>query len=175
MCLQLELIANLFRISQTDEKLKKDGISTADAANEVHFLGFTVGSRLRAFIAESASAGISEDFYKDHVQKYKKRPIYWLFTSGKEQGFNALVYMHRYDSSMVSRVRTDYLHPLHPLQNKLEAEFLRLNQVLVSEDSPTEKTKATKRLKVLTKQMDELKKYDEVIHNLADQEISKRN
>jgi type II restriction/modification system DNA methylase subunit YeeA len=109
-----------------------------------------------------------KDFYKDHVQMYKKRPIYWLFASGKEQGFNALVYMHRYDSSMVSRVRTDYLHPL---QNKLEAEFVRLNQVLVSEDSPTEKTKATKRLKVLSKQMDELKKYDEVIHNLADQQI----
>lgn len=109
-----------------------------------------------------------KDFYKDHVQIYKKRPIYWLFSSGKEQAFNALIYMHRYDSSMVSRVRTDYLHPL---QNKLEAEFMRLNQVLVSEDSPTEKTKATKRLKVLTKQMDELKKYDEVIHNLADQQI----
>ena len=60
---------------------------------------------------------------------------------------------------------------MHPLQNKLEAEYLRLNQVLVLEDSPTEKTKATKRLKVLTKQMDELKKYDEVIHNLADQQI----
>ena len=57
----------------------------------------------------------------------------------------------------------------------MEAEFLRLNQVMVSEDSPTEKTKATKRLKELTKQTDELKKYDEVIHNLADQEISKRN
>ncbi|MFZ3131685.1 MAG: hypothetical protein WA125_11435 [Desulfosporosinus sp.] len=57
--------------------------------------------------------------------------IYWLFTSGKEQWFNALVYMHHYDSSMASRVRTDYLHPL---QNKLEAEFLSLNQVLVSED-----------------------------------------
>ena len=109
-----------------------------------------------------------KDFYKEHVQRYKKRPIYWLFTSGKEQGFNVLVYMHRYDGSMVSRVRTDYLHPL---QNKLEAEFLRLNQALVSEDSPTEKTKATKRLKILTKQMDELKKYDEVIHNLADQQI----
>ena len=76
--------------------------------------------------------------------------------------------MHRYDSSMVSRVRTDYLHPL---QNILEAEYLRLNQVLVSEDSPTEKTKATKRLKELTKQTDELKKYGEVIHNLADQHI----
>ena len=132
------------------------------------YIAETLGRKANESSRECIRRYFLKEFYKDHVQMYKKRPIYWLFTSGKEQGFNALVYMHRYDSSMVSRVRTDYLHPL---QNKLEAEFLRLNQVLVSEDSPTEKTKATKRLKVLTKQMDELKKYDEVIHNLADQQI----
>ncbi len=132
------------------------------------YIAETLGRKANETSRECIRRYFLKDFYKDHVQIYKKRPIYWLFTSGKEQGFNALVYMHRYDSSMVSRVRTDYLHPL---QNKLEAEFLRLNQVLVSEDSLTEKTKATKRLKVLTKQMDELKKYDEVIHNLADQQI----
>jgi len=132
------------------------------------YIAETLGRKANETSRECIRRYFLKDFYKDHVQIYNKRPIYWLFTSGKEQGFNALVYMHRYDSSMVSRVRTDYLHPL---QNKLEAEFLRLNQVLVSEDSLTEKTKATKRLKVLTKQMDELKKYDEVIHNLADQQI----
>lgn len=132
------------------------------------YISETLGRKANETSRECIRRYFLKDFYKDHVQMYKKRPIYWLFTSGKEQGFNALAYMHRYDSSMVSRVRTDYLHPL---QNKLEAEFLRLNQVLVSEDSPTEKTKATKRLKVLIKQMDELKKYDEVIHNLADQQI----
>ncbi|OLN30828.1 BREX-1 system adenine-specific DNA-methyltransferase PglX [Desulfosporosinus metallidurans] len=132
------------------------------------YIAETLGRKANESSRECIRRYFLKDFYKDHVQIYKKRPIYWLFTSGKEQAFNALIYMHRYDSSMVSRVRTDYLHPL---QNKLEAEFLRLNQVLVSEDSPTEKTKATKRLKVLTKQMDELKKYDEVIHNLADQQI----
>lgn len=132
------------------------------------YIADTLGRKANETSRECIRRYFLKDFYKDHVQMYKKRPIYWLFTSGKEQGFNTLVYMHRYDSSMVSRVRTDYLHPL---QNKLEAEFLRLNQVLVSEDSPTEKTKATKRLKVLSKQMDELKKHDEVIHNLADQQI----
>jgi len=137
-------------------------------ATNLDYIAETLGRKANESSRERIRRYFLKDFYKDHVQMYKKRPIYWLFTSGKEQGFNALVYMHRYDSSMVSRVRTDYLHPL---QNKLEAEYLRLNSVLVSEDSPTEKTKATKRLKELTKQMDELKKYDEVIHNLADQQI----
>jgi type II restriction/modification system DNA methylase subunit YeeA len=132
------------------------------------YIAETLGRKVNETSRECIRRYFLKDFYKDHVQKYKKRPIYWLFTSGKEQGFKALVYMHRYDSSMVSRVRTDYLHPL---QNKLEAEYLRHKRIMVSEDSPTEKTKAAKRLKVLTKQMDELKKYDEVIHNLADQQI----
>jgi len=137
-------------------------------ATNLDYIAETLGRKVNETSRECIRRYFLKDFYKDHVQKYKKRPIYWLFTSGKEQGFNALIYMHRYDSSMVSRVRTDYLHPL---QNKLEAEYLRLKQVLVSEDSTTEKTKATKRLKELTKQMEELKKYDEVIHNLADQQI----
>ncbi|GAB6156637.1 hypothetical protein JCM17380_53910 [Desulfosporosinus burensis] len=137
------------------------------AAN-LDYIAESIGRKVNETSKECIRRYFLKEFYKDHVQIYKKRPIYWLFTSGKEQGFNALVYVHRYDRSMVSRVRTDYLHSL---QNKLKSECLRLKQVLVSEDSPPEKAKATKRLKALTKQMDELKKYDEVIHNLADQQI----
>ncbi len=132
------------------------------------YIAETLGRKANESARECIRRYFLKDFYKDHVQTYKKRPIYWLFTSGKEQGFNALIYMHRYDSSTVSRLRTDYLHPL---QNKLEAEYQRLNGVLVSEESPTEKNKATKRLKELTRQMEELRKYDEVIHNVADQQI----
>src|SRR5699024_6292580 len=54
---------------------------------------------------------LMNEFYKNHTQIYKKRPIYWLFTSGKEKAFNCLVYMHRYDKTTLSRIRTDYLHP----------------------------------------------------------------
>ena len=50
------------------------------------------------------------DFYKDHIKTYKKHPIYWLFDSGKNNGFKALIYMHRYEPDTVARVRTDYLH-----------------------------------------------------------------
>lgn len=51
-----------------------------------------------------------KDFYADHLKIYQKRPIYWLFDSGKQNGFKALIYMHRYDADTVGRVRTDYLH-----------------------------------------------------------------
>lgn len=137
-------------------------------AENLDYIAETLGQKANESARECIRRYFLKDFYKDHVQTYKKRPIYWLFTSGREQGFNALIYMHRYDSSTVSRVRTDYLHPL---QNKLEAEYQRLNSVLESDDSQADKNKATKHLKVLTKQMEELKKYDEVIHNLADQQI----
>jgi type II restriction/modification system DNA methylase subunit YeeA len=137
-------------------------------AENLDYIAETLGRKTNETSRECIRRYFLKDFYKDHVQIYKKRPIYWLFTSGKEQAFNALIYMYRYDSSTISRVRTDYLHPL---QNKLAAEYQLLSAVLVSDDSQTEKNKAAKRLKVLTKQMEELKKYDEVIHNLADQQI----
>ncbi|UXZ09316.1 class I SAM-dependent DNA methyltransferase [Clostridium perfringens] len=76
------------------------------------------------FIADSIGRKASEtsratirryflkDFYKDHLKVYQKRPIYWMFESGKNNGFKALVYMHRYDEQTVAKVRTDYLHTL---------------------------------------------------------------
>lgn len=63
------------------------------------------------------------DFYKDYVRVYKKRPIYWQFISGTEKAFNCLIYMHSYDKSILSRIRTDYLHEV---QNRLDAEKKQL-------------------------------------------------
>ena len=66
-----------------------------------------------------------KDFYKDHLQTYKKRPIYWMFTSGKEKAFNCLVYLHRYDKTTLSRIRKDYLHKL---QAKLDSAIIRAEE-----------------------------------------------
>lgn len=108
------------------------------------------------------------DFYKDHVKMYQKRPIFWLFTSGKEKAFNALIYMHRYDKSTISRIRIDYLHEL---QGKLELELKRLEQ-LQSGDGPTrDKRDAAKKIGVINKHQSELKKYDELLRHFADQQI----
>jgi len=96
-----------------------------------------------------------KQFYKDHVQTYKKRPIYWMFSSGKNQGFNALIYMHRYDKSTLAKMRTDYLLEL---ESKLIAEVEMLSQ-----DTTQNKARLTK----IKNQIEEMKKYDELLNNKA--------
>lgn len=108
------------------------------------------------------------DFYKDHVQTYKKRPIYWLFTSGKEKAFNCLIYMHRYDKTTLSRIRTDYVHEV---QNRMDAEKDDLLNIINGDSTVKEIASAKKELKLLEKKIDELKKYDELLHHMADQQI----
>jgi len=93
-----------------------------------------------------------KSFFKDHVKMYKKRPIYWLFTSGKGKGFNALVYMHRYDKETLAKIRTDYLLKL---EDKLDARI-----GMLGDKSGAEKGK-------LGKQVEELMAYDEVLNNKA--------
>jgi hypothetical protein len=108
------------------------------------------------------------DFYKDHVKTYKKRPIYWLFDSGKHNGFKALIYMHRYDPYTVARVRTDYLHKV---QKKYEAEMERLEMIIQSDVSQAEKNKARKKKEHIARQMKECMEYDQVIAHVANQKI----
>lgn len=108
------------------------------------------------------------DFYKDHVQIYKKHPIYWQFTSGKEKAFNCLIYMHRYDKSTLSRIRTDYLHEV---QIRMDAEKEDLLSVIDGDSTTKEINSAKKELKSLNKKIDELKAYDELLHHMADMQI----
>ena len=96
-----------------------------------------------------------KSFFKDHVKTYKKRPIYWLFTSGKGRGFNALVYMHRYDTTTLAKMRTDYLLEL---ESKLDARM-----DMLSSDSAKDKQEREK----LSAQIEELAAYDEVLNNKA--------
>jgi hypothetical protein len=105
-----------------------------------------------------------KDFYKDHVKIYQKRPIYWLFDSGKENGFKALIYMHRYDQDTVGRVRTDYLHKV---QAKLEDILNHCNIILASEASTSEKAAAVKKKEKLIKQLAETRLYDQAIAHIA--------
>lgn len=109
------------------------------------------------------------DFIKDHTSEYNKCPIYWLFQSdGRGKAFNALIYMHRYDKGTVSRVRTDYLHEL---QNKIESEKVRLQNIIDSDLSGRQRTQAKKDLEKLEKQTAELKEYDQKLNHLANQQI----
>ncbi|MCK8827428.1 BREX-1 system adenine-specific DNA-methyltransferase PglX [Natroniella acetigena] len=108
-------------------------------------------------------------FYKDHTQRYNKRPIYWLFQSDSwGKAFNALIYLHRYDPGTVSKIRIDYLHEL---QKKLEAQKQRLDRVIGSDMSSTEKRKAKKKLNKIEKDLAELVEYDEKLNHVANQQI----
>ena len=108
------------------------------------------------------------DFYKDHLKVYQKRPIYWLFDSGKKNGFKALIYMHRYQPDTIARVRTDYVHEM---QSRYRTAIADVEQRL-NDASTSERVKLTKRLTVLQAQAEELRLYEEKIHHLADQMIA---
>src|SRR5699024_7932957 len=132
------------------------------------FVADAIGRRKNETAREALRRYFLNNFYKDHVQTYKKRPIYWLFTSGKEKAFNCLIYMHRYDKTTLSRIRTDYLHDI---QVRYETERKDLLAVIEGEASAKEIRDAKKQLTSVEKKIDELKAYDEKLHHLADQQI----
>ena len=109
-----------------------------------------------------------KDFYADHLKVYQKRPIYWLFDSGKQNGFKVLIYMHRYDADTVGRVRTDYLHRA---QKYVETAMQSAQYTIDNASSASEKSKATKAVTKYTKQLAEMKIYDEAIAHIANKRI----
>ncbi|MGB4313241.1 MAG: BREX-1 system adenine-specific DNA-methyltransferase PglX, partial [Natronincolaceae bacterium] len=104
------------------------------------------------------------DFYKDHIKTYQKRPIYWQYDSGKQNGFKAIIYMHRYDEDTTGRVRVDYLHKM---QKAYETAIDNLKYTVANNKNPREVAKAEKHLTRITKQLKECKDYDEKIAHLA--------
>ena len=108
------------------------------------------------------------DFYADHLKIYQKRPIYWQFSSGKKNGFKALIYMHRYQPDTIARLRTDYVHEQ---QSRYRTAIADLEQRIPGV-STSERVKLSKKLKKLQEQSTELQTYEEKIHHLADQFIS---
>ena len=107
------------------------------------------------------------DFYADHLRVYQKRPIYWLFDSGKKNGFKCLIYMHRYQPDTIARIRTDYVHEQQARYRTAVADLE--NQI--NGASTSERVKLSKQLTKLQEQATELRVYEEKIHHLADQMI----
>ena len=108
------------------------------------------------------------DFYTDHLKTYQKRPIYWLFDSGRKNGFKALIYLHRYQPDLLARMRTDYVHEL---QERYRTQLQALETAAQSA-AATERVKLNKRIAKLKEQALELQTYEEKIHHLADQMIA---
>lgn len=105
-----------------------------------------------------------KDFFKDHCKIYQKRPIYWLFDSGKQNGFKALIYLHRYTPDTIGNLRVDYLHKM---QRVYESEIGRMQDMLDHSTNSREVAVSTKRKEKLQKQLKECREYDEMIGHLA--------
>lgn len=112
---------------------------------------------------------LASKFYKDHMQTYKKRPIYWLFSSGKQGAFQALVYLHRYNESTLARMRTEYVMPLI---SKMSAMVNSLQSEIENSDSAAEIKRKEKELQNLHKQQAELSSFEEKLRHYADQCIT---
>ena len=134
-----------------------------------------------AFVAESLEAKKSEhpretirryfagDFYKHHLQTYKNRPIYWLFSSGKQGAFEALVYVHRYNEGTLSRMRTEYVVPL---LGKMNGRLGMLADVIATATSTKQRKDAEKEKDKLAKQLAEIQAFDERLNHFASQRIT---
>ena len=108
------------------------------------------------------------DFYADHCKIYQKRPIYWLFDSGKKNGFKCLIYLHRYQPDTIARIRTDYVHEQ---QARYRTAIEDLEKQVAAATSTSERVKLTKQLNKVQAQDAELHQYEEKVHALADQMI----
>ncbi|EBG4021811.1 BREX-1 system adenine-specific DNA-methyltransferase PglX [Salmonella enterica] len=112
---------------------------------------------------------LSTQFWKDHIKMYKKRPIYWLFSSGKEKAFECLVYLHRYNEGTLSRMRTEYVVPLLA---RYQGNIDLVNDQLKNAESGAATTRLKKELDGLTKKFNELRNFDDRLRHYADRRIT---
>lgn len=133
------------------------------------FIANTLGKRTAETSRDTIRRYFLNDFYADHVKMYQKRPIYWLFDSGKKNGFKALIYMHRYNDQTVSKIRLDYLHKM---QQTYATELKDVEYKLSNDLSLSDKKELTKKQADLNAKLQETNEYDEKIAHIADQRIS---
>ncbi len=132
------------------------------------FIADTLGKKGTETSEDTIRRYFVNDFFNDHVKIYQKRPIYWLFDSGKKNGFKALIYMHRYNENLVPKIRLDYLHRMQATYEKMLDD---IKYKLNTELSMTDKKEVQKRQANLNAKLQETKEYDEKIANVANQRI----
>lgn len=143
------------------------GKDTLDA--NMQWLAESLDKKANETAEDTIRRYLASKFYKDHMQTYKKRPIYWLFSSGKQGAFQALVYLHRYNESTLARMRTEYVMPLI---SKMAAYANSLETTKESSDSAAEIKRIEKKLQDLHKQQAELSTFEEKLRHYADQRIT---
>lgn len=137
----------------------------SDLEENLQFIADTLGGNGSA--RDVIRSYFTSSFYADHCKTYQKRPIYWLFDSGKKNGFKCLVYMHRYQKDTIARIRTDYLHEQQARYRTAIADL----QAQIAEAATSTRVRVQKQLKKLQEQADEALAYEEKIHHMADQMI----
>ncbi|MBY6930670.1 BREX-1 system adenine-specific DNA-methyltransferase PglX [Clostridium botulinum] len=150
------------------EEFLKVTFSEEYLSENIDFIAEAIGKKSNESSREAIRRCFANEFFGEHCKMYKKRPIYWLFTSGKNKAFSCLVYMHRIDKNLLSKMRIDYVQPL---QNKLEVEQKDLMDTLNSDATTKDKKDAKKKLTLIEKQIDELKVFHEKLRHMADKQI----
>jgi len=141
----------------------------AHLEDNLTFLAENLSPRKNESSRETLRRYLCDSFFKDHLQTYKKRPIYWLFTSGKEDAFQCLVYLHRYTEGTLSRMRAEYVIPL---QGKMAARIEKLQGDIQAATSTAHQKGLEKERAKLEKQQVELLAFDEKLRHYADRRIS---
>ena len=137
--------------------------------DNLNFIAEALGNKDNNSAEEIIRIYFIKDFYSNHLQRYQKRPIYWLMNSGKKNAFSCLFYMHRYESLTVARVRADYLIPY---QEMLENKRKFIERQLSDDDiSVKEKKNIEKQLKELDTSLKELREYANEVKHIAEQKI----
>ncbi len=132
------------------------------------FLASNLSTKKNEPSRETLRRYLCDRFFKDHLQTYKKRPIYWLFSSGKQKAFQCLVYLHRYNEGTLARMRTEYVIPL---QGMVASRVLRLKDDIAADTSTAHRRRLEKERVALVKQQAELREFDEKLRHYADQRI----
>ncbi len=133
------------------------------------FIAETLGKKGTETSEDTIRRYFLNDFFDDHIKIYKKRPIYWLFDSGKKKGFKALIYMHRFNENLIPKLRLDYLHRVQTTYEKLLSD---VNYKLTTDLSLSDKKAAQNRQADLNAKLNEIKEYDEKIAHIANQRIN---
>ncbi len=136
---------------------------------DMAWLAESLGNKASESPDETIRRYLADKFYKDHLQTYKKRPIYWLFSSGKHGAFQALIYLHRYTEGTLARLRAEYVVPLIA---KVVSRLDMLAQDVAAASSAAARTKLQKQIEVLRKKQLELLAYDEKLRHYADMRIT---
>ena len=140
----------------------------AHLEDNLTFLAGNLSPKKNESSRETLRRYLSDSFFKDHLQTYKKRPIYWLFSSGKHKAFQCLVYLHRYNEGTLARMRTEYVIPL---QGMMASRVRRLEEDIAAASSTAHRKQLEKERAILVKQQPELREFDEKLRHYADQRI----